>query len=69
MELTYSHLWTKASYWQGQLDESSQHLTACTVGPLGFYECEHMSFSLMNAPATFQSLMESPPQLLHHLPS
>ena len=34
-------------------------MTAFTVGPLGFYECERMPFGLTNAPATFQHLMES----------
>ena len=35
----------------------SKQLTAFTVGPLGFYECERMPFGLTNAPA-FQRLME-----------
>ena len=33
--------------------------TAFTVGPLGFYECEHMPFGLTNTPATSQWLMQS----------
>ena len=44
----------KAGYWQVELDEGSKPLTAFTVGPLGFYECERMLFGLTNAPATFQ---------------
>ena len=42
-----------------EMDEASKPLTAFTVGPLGFYECERMPFGLTNAPATFQRLMES----------
>ena len=48
----------KSSYWQVEIDEASKQFTAFTVGPLGFYECECMPFSLTNAPATFQRLME-----------
>ena len=41
------------------MDEESKPLTAFTVGPLGFYECERMPFGLTNAPATFQRLMDT----------
>ena len=41
------------------MEENSKALTAFTVGPLGFYECEWMPFRLTNAPATFQQLMKS----------
>ena len=41
------------------MDEESKPLTAFTVGPLGFYECERMPFRLTNTPATFQSIMET----------
>ena len=42
-----------------EMEEESKPLTAFTVGPLGFFECERMPFGLTNAPATFQRLMES----------
>ena len=41
------------------MEEESKPLTAFTLGPLGFFECERMPFGLRNAPATFQILMES----------
>ena len=44
-------------YWQVEMDETSKPLMAFTVGPLGFYECDHMPFRLVNALATFQRLM------------
>ena len=49
----------KLGYWQVEMEEDSKSLIAFTVGPLGFYECERMSFRLTNTPATFQLLMQS----------
>ena len=55
----FTSLDLKSGYWQVEMEEESKPLTAFTVGPLGFYECEHVPFGLTNVPATFQHLMEN----------
>ena len=42
-----------------EFEEESKPLTAFTMDPLGFGECECMPFGLTNVPGTFQRLMES----------
>ena len=63
--IIFTSLDLKSCYWQVKMDEESKPLTAFTVGPLGFYECERMPFGLTNAPAIFQHLMERCSAELH----
>ena len=55
----FTSLDIKSGYWQVKMEEASKPLTAFTISPLGFYECEHMPFELNNTPVIFQHLMES----------
>ena len=55
----FTSLDLKSGYCQVEMEEDCKVLTAFTVRPLGFYECEGMPFGLMNASATFQHLMQS----------
>ena len=49
----------KSGFWQVKMDEESRQYTAFTVGSMGVYEFLHMPYSLCNAPATFQCLMQN----------
>ena len=44
----------KSRFWQIKMEEALKQYTAFTLGNLGFFECDWMSFGLCNAPATFQ---------------
>ena len=47
----FTSLDLKLGYWQVEMEEDCKALTAFTIRPLGFYECDRMPFSLTNAPA------------------
>ena len=49
----------KSGFWQVKMAEESRPYTTFTVGSLGVYEFLRMPFSLCNAPATFQRLMQN----------
>ena len=61
----FTSLDLKSGYWQMEMEEDCKALTAFTIRPLGFYECNKMSFGLTNAPTTFQCLMQSCLSNLH----
>ena len=55
----FTSLDLKLGYWQVEMKEDCTALTAFTLSPLGFYECERMPFGLTNAPTTFYHLTQS----------
>ena len=63
---TFSVLDMKSGYHQIPIAEEHKERTAFTVGPLGFFEYNRMAMGLVNAPATYQRLMEECLGDLHH---
>ena len=53
----YSTFDMNSGFWQVSMDEESKQYTAFTLGSMGLYECESMTFGLCNTPPTFQRLM------------
>ena len=49
----------KSGFWQVKVSEESHQYMAFTVGSMGVYEFLCMPYSLCNAPATFQHLMQN----------
>ena len=61
----FSSLDLKSGYWQVEVEENDKPKTAFTAGPLGFFEWNSMAFGLVNAPATFQRVMQAAMGDLH----
>ena len=55
----FTSLDLKSGYWEVWMAVASKAFMAFTINLLRFYECEHMLFGVMNAPATFQCLIET----------
>ena len=49
----------KSGFWQVKMAEESRQYTAFTAGSMGIYKFLRMPYSLCNAPATFQHLMQN----------
>ena len=64
----FSVLDMKSGYHQIGMSREHRPCTAFTAGSLGFYKWTRMSFGLMNAPATYQRMMENMlGELNHHV--
>ena len=48
----FSTLDLKSGYWQVEVEEEAKPLTAFTMDPLAFWECQRIPFELTNASAT-----------------
>ena len=48
-----------------EVEESDKERTAFNVGPLGFFEFNRLPFGLVNAPSSFQRLMQASMGDLH----
>ena len=53
----YTTIAMNSGFWQVLMDDESKQYTAFTLGSMGLYECESMTFGLCNTPPTFQRLM------------
>ena len=52
----FSFLDLKSGYWQAEMEENSKALTAFTVGPLGFHECQQMPFQINQCSCHFPTV-------------
>ena len=55
----FSTMHLRSGFWQVKVSEDSRQYMAFTVGSIGVYKFLCMPYSLCNAPATFQCLMQN----------
>jgi hypothetical protein len=55
----FSKLHLRSGYWQVEIKEEDKHKIDFSLGPLGYFEGNRMTFGLINAPATFKRLIET----------